>query len=257
MIKLNNINVIFGTHHVLKNINCTIERGDFIVIVGTNGAGKSTLFDTITGNVQPSSGTITLDGAPITHLNNLQRSSIVTRLFQNPHHNSVGSLTVRQNLALASYSRKTAQLVDSMRNITLQQARNILAPLHLDTELLLEKPMQSLSGGQRQLIAFMMATQQIPRLLLLDEPTAALDPQAATQLLRLAYQFTQQHDIATLLITHDPHIALNMGNKIWVLENGVITKQFHEEDKKNLKAEHLIGHIDYSKLTKFDQENSK
>lgn len=249
MITLSNINVLFGTHHVLKNITCTIEHGDFIVIVGTNGAGKSTLFDTIAGNVQPSSGTITLEGAPITHLNNLERSSFITRLFQNPQHNSVGSMTVRQNLALASYSRKTARLVDGMRTMPKAQAQKILSPLNIPSELLLEQPMSSLSGGQRQLIAFMMATQQIPKLLLLDEPTAALDPQAATKLLKLAYQFTKQHHIATLLITHDPEIALHMGNKIWVLEHGMITKEFHEQDKKNLRAEDLIGHIDYSTLT--------
>jgi putative tryptophan/tyrosine transport system ATP-binding protein len=248
MITLKTINVIFGTHHVLKNITCTIEPGDFIVIVGTNGAGKSTLFDTIAGNVRPSSGTITLDGIDITPLDNLERSSMITRLFQNPHHNSVGSMTVRQNLALASYSRKSAQLLDGMRAMPPEQAQKILAPLNIPTEHLLEKPMSSLSGGQRQLIAFMMATQQIPKLLLLDEPTAALDPQAATKLLKLAYQFTQQHKIATLLITHDPEIALNMGNKIWVLEQGMITKQFGSQDKNDLRAADLIGHIDYAQL---------
>jgi putative ABC transport system ATP-binding protein len=158
-------------------------------------------------------------------------------------------MTVRQNLALASFSRKTACLRDGMRAMTAEHAHSILAPLHIPTQQILEKPMQSLSGGQRQLIAFMMATQQIPKLLLLDEPTAALDPQAATKLLKLAYQFTQHHAIATLLITHDPHIALNMGNKIWVLEQGMITKQFGEQDKANLRAEDLICHIDYTRLT--------
>ena len=108
--------------------------------------------------------------------------------------------------------------------------------------------MNSLSGGQRQLIAFVMATQLIPKLLLLDEPTAALDPQAATTLLKHAGRFIKDHKVTTMLITHDPYIAMSMGNKIWVLENGVIARIFSEEEKKNLHPDELIGHIDYAQI---------
>jgi ATP-binding cassette subfamily B protein len=106
----------------------------------------------------------------------------------------------------------------------------------------------SLSGGQRQLIAFVMATQLIPKLLLLDEPTAALDPQAATTLLKHAGRFITSHRVTTMMITHDPYIAMSMGNKIWVLENGVITKTFSAEEKKKIHPNELIGHIDYAQI---------
>jgi len=248
MLNLKNINVTFGTNHVLKDLSCTVQAGDFIVIVGTNGAGKSTFFDTIAGKVKPDSGTIFLDGADITNLSEIQRACMVTRLFQNTHLNSVGSMTVAQNLAMAGYSRKSARLVDGMDGLTPEQLVALLAPLNLDTASLLKKPMNALSGGQRQLIAFMMSTLQAPKVLLLDEPTAALDPQAATKLLQLASTFVAKHKLTTLLITHDPHIALSIGNKIWILEDGHITKQFGVEDKKNLNPEHLIGHIDYQSL---------
>lgn len=249
MLDLKNINVIFGTNHVLKDLSCTVDEGDFIVIVGTNGAGKSTLFDTIAGKVKPTSGSIVLDGVEITNTNEIQRASMITRLFQNPRLNSVGSMTVAQNLAMARYSRRSAQLVDGMNGLTADRATQILAPIGIDTQAILQKPMNSLSGGQRQLIAFIMSTQHAPKILLLDEPTAALDPQAATKLLTLAYQFTQKHKITTLLITHDPYIALSIGNKIWILQDGKITKQYGMEDKKNLTAHDLIGNIDYATLS--------
>lgn len=250
MLNLKNINVTFGTNHVLKNISCTVDAGDFIVIVGANGAGKSTFFDTIAGKVTPTSGTIVIDGVDVTNRNEIERACLVTRLFQNPRLNSVGSMTVAQNLAMARYSRRRAQLVNGMNELTIKQAEEILQPAHIDAQSIVQKPMNSLSGGQRQLIAFIMSTQHTPKILLLDEPTAALDPQAATKLLKLACQFTHKHAITTLLITHDPYIALSIGNKIWVLENGKISKQFLAEDKKNLNAHDLIGHIDYDTLSK-------
>jgi len=248
MLDLKNINVTFGTNHVLKDLSGSVQAGDFIVIVGTNGAGKSTLFDTIAGKVKPTHGSVIIDGQDVTNLGEIKRAGIVTRLFQNPHLNSVGVMTVAQNLAMARYSRRRANLVDGMDGLTPEQLEKMLAPLELDTQTILQKPMNALSGGQRQLIAFTMSTQHAPKILLLDEPTAALDPQAATKLLKLAHQFTHKHKITTLLITHDPQIALSIGNKIWILENGKITKQFGAEDKKNLRADDLIGHIDYAAL---------
>ena len=250
MLDIKNVTVNFGTKNVLKNVSCTVNAGDFIVIVGANGAGKSTFFDLISGKVACASGHVILDGTDVTRYSETQRSSMVTRLFQNPHLNSVGSMTVAQNLAIAHYGRHTVGLVNGMTGCTLQQAEALLKPLNTDTTSIVQQRMNSLSGGQQQLIAFIMSTLDIPKLLLLDEPTAALDPQAATKLLSLAYQFTSLHTVTTLLITHDPLIALSIGNKIWVLEDGAITKQFNAEDKNTLNAQDLIGHIDYSAIKK-------
>lgn len=247
MLKLTNINVWYGNNHILRDLNCTIERGDFIVIVGANGAGKSTFFDVIAGKVKPTSGSIHLDGVDITALNELERSAMITRLFQNTRLNSVGSMTVAQNLAMAHYSRRSARFVNGTQALPRAQAGQLLQGIGMP-ETLLDKSMQQLSGGQRQLIAFIMATQLIPKVLLLDEPTAALDPQASTKLLSFATKFIKQHAVTSLLITHDPHIALSIGNKVWILERGTITKQYSAQEKKNLNPDKLIGQIDYAAL---------
>jgi len=121
--------------------------------------------------------------------------------------------------------------------------------LNLGSRKILETPMKSLSGGQRQLLAFIMATAKPPKLFLLDEPTAALDPASATKLLQYALKWINEHAMTTLLITHDPELALTIGKKIWILENGTITKQYDQKDQQNLSAQDLIGHIDYKALT--------
>ncbi|HJZ23568.1 MAG TPA: ATP-binding cassette domain-containing protein [Candidatus Babeliales bacterium] len=247
MLQLKNINVWFGSHHILRDISCTVQQGDFIVIVGTNGSGKTSLFNMIAGAIAPDTGSIILDGMDITQLEEYQRAHMITQLFQSTKLNTVGSLTVAQNLAIANYSRRRARLINGMNSMPLSTAQELLQTLKINPTVL-DKPMQTLSGGQRQLIAFAMATQLIPKLLLLDEPTAALDPQAATKLLEHTTQFIKKHTLTTLLITHDPHIALSIGNKIWVLEHGRITKQFNLAQKKDLKPEELIGQIDYQKL---------
>lgn len=248
MLQLKNINVNFGKNHILRNLSCTVMPGDFVVILGTNGAGKSTFFDTIAGKIKPMCGSILLDKIDVTNLDEQQRSGMISRIFQNTHLNSVGSMTVAQNLAIAHYSRRKAQLVDGMRDMPMSRATQIICELGMDRSIL-NQPMNALSGGQRQLIAFVMATQLIPKILLLDEPTAALDPVAATNLLKYAAKFIKQHQVTTMLITHDPQIALSLGNKIWILEEGKISRQFDLAEKHNLKPDQLIGQIDYAKLS--------
>lgn len=247
MLQLKNINVSFGKHHVLRDLSCAVEEGDFIVIVGGNGAGKSSFFDMVAGKIKPQSGTLSIDGVDITILNEQQRAGMVTRIFQNTTLNSVGIFTVHQNLSIAHYSRRSARLVNGMDVLPREAAEKLVQNVGMDVSIL-DKTMNSLSGGQRQLIAFVMATQLIPKLLLLDEPTAALDPQAATTLLKYAGCFIKLHKVTTMLITHDPQIALSMGNKIWVLENGIISRTFSAADKKNLNPDKLIGQIDYAQI---------
>jgi putative ABC transport system ATP-binding protein len=135
-----------------------------------------------------------------------------------------------------------------MNHLTPDQLKDLLQPLGAKTAELLETPMGALSGGQRQLISFIMATLVPPRLLLLDEPTAALDPAAATTLLTVAHSYIKKHGITALMITHDPYIALSLADEIWVLENGAITRTFKGKEKETIKPDNLIGHIDYKKL---------
>ena len=247
MIKFENVSVTIDGKQILKNITCTINSGDFIVIVGPNGAGKSTFFDMISGKRIPTEGTILLDSTDITHLNEQQRATFISRLFQNPQLNGVASMTVAQNLALSNYKSKTVSLINGMKKFP-TDLMGELEKLNLGSSKILNTPMKDLSGGQRQLLAFIMATILPPRLFMLDEPTAALDPQSATKLLQFAIKFINEHTMTTLLITHDPELALAIGKKIWVLENGEITKQFDTRDTANLSASDLIGHIDYQKL---------
>jgi putative ABC transport system ATP-binding protein len=201
----------------------------------------------ISGKRKPTSGTILLDGKDITNLDEQHRALLISRLFQNPQLNGIASMTVAQNLALSNYKGKTISLIDGMKNFPTHVTPE-LNKLNLGSKKILDTPMKDLSGGQRQLLAFIMATIIPPRLFMLDEPTAALDPQAATHLLQFAIRYIADHSMTALLITHDPQLALTIGKKIWILENGHITKQFDQQDQIKLSAADLIGHIDYEKL---------
>ena len=247
MMEFKNVSVAIHKKEILKNISCTINKGDFIVIVGPNGAGKSTFFDMISGKRIPTQGSIVCDGTDITQLTEQQRAPFISRLFQNPQINGVASMTVAQNLALSNYKGSTVSISNGMAKFPMHILDD-LKHLNLGSRKILETPMKNLSGGQRQLLAFIMATAMPPKLFLLDEPTAALDPASATKLLQFAIKWINEHAMTTLLITHDPELALTIGKKIWILENGTITKQYDQKDQQNLSAADLIGHIDYKAL---------
>ena len=248
MLTLNNISVFFDTTQVLNNISCSINQGDFIVILGPNGAGKSTLFNILSGHIKPNTGTILWNNADITNADEINRSLAIGRLFQNPNLNIAPTMTVKQNLAMALYKGKTTQPANGFAPLSQQIIDTLSTTFNIDLTPLLEKPMKSLSGGQRQLIAFMMATIVPPQLLLLDEPTAALDPEAATLLLTNVNQYVKHNKTTTLLITHDQNLAHVMGNKVWVLDKGTIKKTFDKKDAGMSRSEMTIGSIQYDKL---------
>lgn len=247
MLKIENLNVKINNNHILKDLSCEINRGEFIIILGQNGAGKSTLFDSIAGKIKISSGKIEIDGLDVTKNTEQERASFITRIFQNTNMNCAGDLTVFENLAVANYSRRKARFINATNCLPKSSAVQILNKLKIDNSVL-DKKMNSLSGGQRQIISFAMATQKAPKLLLLDEPTAALDPRSATALLQQANKFIKENGITSIMITHDPNIALNMGDKIWILENGKIEKVFNNQEKERLSPQDLIGQIDYKSL---------
>lgn len=248
MLILNDVSVSIGKKAILTNISCTVESGDFIVIVGANGAGKSTLFDLIAGRRKAGAGTIILDNVDITSWSEQQRAALIGRLLQDPNLNTVASMTVRQNLALAQLKGRRARLVNGMTRCSTELIISLKQELGLDLTPLLDVKLASLSGGQRQLIAFIMAILTRPKLLLLDEPTAALDPQAATILLSFAIKYLKNHRIPTLLITHDQDLARTIGNKLWVIDHGRISRQLSGAAKENADPQELAGHIDYAGL---------
>lgn len=247
MLELKNVFVKFGNISVLQNLSCVIEKGDFITIVGANGSGKTTLFDVLSGKVKPNSGTIILNGKNITNFNEIKRSSFIGRLFQNTYMSSVASMTVEENLVMATFKNKRLGLTSGIKKFPKELVEQALKLLNIEFDVLMKKKIGSLSGGQRQIVSFIMSTIVPPEILLLDEPTAALDPVAATQLLVFVNEFISNHKITTLLITHDPNIALRLGDKLWILENKTVNRLFGME-KKSLSPDCLIGQIDYEKL---------
>lgn len=223
MLKLKNISVAFNGTPVLKNLSAVVGAGESIVLVGDNGSGKSTLFNVIAGFIIPGSGQILIDGQDCTQLPARKRAVLLSCLEQFPRENTVASMTVAENIALAFYKGKRAGLRNGMS--VMKAHKHVLAllkKLHLDG--LLEKQMGSLSGGQRQLIAFIMATVVPPKILLLDEPTAALDKKAAAMLISFVREYIKEHKIATILITHDPAIAASFGERVWRMEAGALTQ---------------------------------
>jgi len=213
--------------------------------MGPNGTGKTTLFDIISGKIAPDQGSIYLDGNDITSMSEQKRATFISRLFQNTYLGSCSTLTVRENLAMATLKERPAGFRLGIATFPEKIVAEFLAPLHL--EKLLDVPMSSLSGGQRQIIAFVMSILKPPKLLLLDEPTAALDPTSATELLSSAKKYAQMHKVPILLITHDPMIAKHLGNRLWILGNGAIQKELGPE--KSAMAPHDFFHpIHYEAL---------
>ncbi|MDP1608753.1 MAG: ATP-binding cassette domain-containing protein [Chlamydiales bacterium] len=245
MLQLSNVSKTFKNLHVLKSFSATVNPGDFVIIMGPNGTGKTTLFDMISGKVPPDSGSICLDGIDITAMSEQKRAGFISRLFQNTYLGSCSALTVRENLAMATLKERAAGFQRATAAFPENIVAEFLAPLNL--EKFLDVPMSSLSGGQRQMIAFIMSILKPPKLLLLDEPTAALDPTSATQLLSFAKKYSQTHKVPILLITHDPMIAKHLGDRLWVLGNGTIQKEFGAE-KSTMSPQDFFHPIHYEAL---------
>lgn len=246
MIILDNVTVAIQGREILSSVSATVSAGDFIMIIGANGSGKTTLLDGIAGRIPISSGRVLFDGVDVSRSDERVRSRVVARLFQNPSVNIVPGLTVRQNLLLASKKGKSVGLsIPDWRLPTVILDR--LAICGAGLEALMDKPMHSLSGGQRQMVALVMVTLEVPCILLLDEPTAALDPIAATQLLLFAKRLIAMHGVTVLMVTHDQRLAVTMGNGLWIISDGKIQNSYGNE-KRMLVVDDLVGSIDYARL---------
>ena len=228
MLKLENINVTLNGSPILENLNATINTGDVIMIIGPNGTGKSTLFNAISGRLKPQSGRIIINDQDITPLSELKRTKFIARLFQDPKMNTVDNLSVHENIVLAMLKNATvrpktiaAQLPD--------EVMDLLSLVNGSVDKLLKRPMGGLSGGQRQMVALMMATINPPQMLLLDEPTAALDPVATKKMLSFSIPFIEKHRITTLFITHDLEFAKTLGNRLWIMKDKTIKNDFGPE----------------------------
>ena len=245
MLKLNHISLTFnpGTIHekkALTDLSLELNRGDFVTILGSNGAGKSTLFNTIAGTYLPDSGSIILDGKDITKLPDYKRSKDIGRLFQDPLKGTAPNMTIEENMALAYLRANHHKSPFSMLSKgDRAEFRDRLRQLDLGLEDRMNQPVGLLSGGQRQALTLLMATLVTPKLLLLDEHTAALDPATAQRVLDLTKSIVAEHNITCLMITHNLASALALGNRTVMMADGQILVDIRE-NRENMTPEDLL-----------------
>ena len=221
----------------LDHLSLNVQDGDFISIIGANGAGKSTLFNAICGSFFTDTGHIILDGEEITMVPDHRRAKVIGRLFQDPMRGSAPDMSIEENLALASGGRGWLGVVNRADR---QAFRDRLALLGMGLEDRMRQPVGLLSGGQRQALTLLMATLKKPRLLLLDEHTAALDPRASAKVLELSEQIVTENKIMTLMVTHNMRDAIRYGDRLIMMNEGRIILDIAGEEKKRLTIEMLM-----------------
>ena len=246
MLKLENISLTFNPGTVnekkaLTNLSLHLQQGDFVTILGSNGAGKSTLFNTIAGTYIPDSGKVYLDGKDITALPDYRRSKEIGRLFQDPLKGTAPNMTIEENLALAYLrANHTKSPFSMVSKADRAEFREKLAMLNLGLEERMSQPVGLLSGGQRQALTLLMATLVTPKILLLDEHTAALDPGTAEIVLDLTKKIVAERGITCLMITHNLASSLALGNRTIMMANGNIVLDIGGEERKGLTVDDLL-----------------
>lgn len=218
----------------LDNLNLEVPAGQFVTVLGSNGSGKSTLFNTILGRIQPDSGKLLLGDEDITSQKDYRRALNMSCLYQNPLRGTAPNMTLEENLALA-YTRKASKSFFAVNPRDNAYFRDLLATLNTGLEDRMKAKMGLLSGGQRQAATLLMATVAQPKLLLLDEHTAALDPGAAEKVMEVTEQIVARDKITTLMITHDMDYALSVGSRTIMLDAGRIVLDLQGTERENMK----------------------
>ena len=221
----------------IRDLSLHLDRGDFVTIIGANGAGKSTLFNAIAGSFYTDTGSIVLDGRDITFLPEFKRAKIIGRLFQDPMLGSAPGMTIEENLALAAGSGGWLSHVSKEEK---KRFRDRLALLNMGLEDRMKQPVGLLSGGQRQALTLMMATMANPKLLLLDEHTAALDPGTAEKVLALTRSIVEEEELTCLMITHNMQSALDLGNRTLMMDSGDIILDIAGDERRGLTVQDLL-----------------
>jgi len=224
----------------LCGLNLTLEDGDFVTVIGGNGAGKSTLLNAIAGVWKPDYGTIELDGVNVTGMPEHKRAKFLGRVFQDPMMGTAPDMEIAENLAIAARRGTKRRLVWGIRKPERERYKELLATLELGLETRLSSKVGLLSGGQRQAVTLLMATLNRPKLLLLDEHTAALDPKTASKVLRLTDKIVSENKLTTLMITHNMHDAIAYGNRLIMMHEGRVVVDVSGEEKKKLTIEQLL-----------------
>jgi putative ABC transport system ATP-binding protein len=259
MISLNNITKYFHRGSIneilaLEGVSLEVSAGDFITIIGSNGAGKSTLLNCLAGSYPVDKGSITVDGKDVTSWPEHRRAGEISRVFQNPLLGTCASLTIEQNLALATRRGMTHGLGLGVKKSDRKLFQEKLNHLGLGLEERLRDKVGLLSGGQRQALTMLMATMVRPKVLLLDEHTAALDPKTAHQILGLTARVVTEEKLTTLMVTHNMKQALELGNRLIMMHRSRIIFDVEGEEKAKLKVEDLIERFYTSRGEEFSQD---
>ncbi|MBM6925985.1 ABC transporter ATP-binding protein [Pseudoflavonifractor phocaeensis] len=234
----------------MNGLSLTLEDGDFVTVIGGNGAGKSTLLNLVAGVFPPDSGTISIDGQDVTRLPEHKRAKYIGRVFQDPMMGTAATMGIEENLALAYRRGKNRGLRYGITHAERKLYREKLAILGLGLEDRMTSKVGLLSGGQRQALTLLMATLQKPKLLLLDEHTAALDPKTAAKVLETTETIVQRDRLTTLMITHNMRDAIAHGNRLIMMDSGRIVADIRGEEKKNLTVQDLLDkfHVESDRM---------
>ena len=245
MLEIKNITKTFNKGTVnekkaLRGVNLTLNDGDFVTVIGGNGAGKSTLLNAIAGVWPVDSGAIVIDGKDVTRLPEYKRAKFLGRVFQDPMNGTAATMEIEENLALAFRRGDKRTLRIGITQTERKMYREVLARLGLGLENRMTSKVGLLSGGQRQALTLLMATLKKPKVLLLDEHTAALDPKTAAKVLDTTEAIVNESHLTTLMITHNMRDAIQIGNRLIMMNNGQIIYDVAGEEKKKLTVEDLL-----------------
>lgn len=245
MLRITNLHKTFNPGTVnaktaLDGLNLTINEGDFVTVIGGNGAGKSTLLNAICGVWKPDCGTIEIDGVDVTSMPEHKRAKFLGRVFQDPMKGTAPDMEIAENLAIAARRGTKRKLKWGVRRAEREQYKELLATLELGLESRLSSKVGLLSGGQRQAVTLLMASLRKPKLLLLDEHTAALDPKTAAKVLEITDKIVNENKITTVMITHNMRDAIDHGNRLIMMHEGHVVVDISGEDKKKLTTKDLL-----------------
>jgi putative ABC transport system ATP-binding protein len=249
MLRLANVRKTFNSRtsnevRALQGIDLTLDQGGFTIVIGTNGSGKSTLLNAVAGSFQVDEGTILLDGIDITRWPEHRRAALIGRVFQNPFSGSAPSMTIAENLIMAARRGQSRGLGWALKASMRQELRARISKLKLGLEDRLDNAIGSLSGGQRQALTLLMASWVQPRLLLLDEHTAALDPKSADLVIRLSEDIVARDRLTTLMVTHSMQQASNLGDRLIMMHRGTVLHDFHGAEKRRLRPADLLARFE-------------
>ena len=228
----------------LDGVGLALEPGSFVVVIGTNGSGKSSLLNAVAGTFLVDSGTILLDSRDVTRWQEHQRAKLIGRVFQNPFSGTAPTMSIAENLALAARRGRPRRLGWGLPGQLKKELRERVKVLGMGLEDRLNNPIGSLSGGQRQALTLLMATWIKPKLLLLDEHTAALDPKSAEQVIRLSEQTISRERLTTLMVTHSMHQAAHLGDRLLMMDHGRVIHDFRGAEKRRIRVDDLMARFD-------------